>query len=213
MSHLALHVCCAPCMILPLEHLKERFERITVVYANSNIHPEAEYIRRRDFARTFALQLGAEFVEVEYNPLKWMHAVADKKPRCVGCYELRLGEVAKWAAENGADVVSTVLTISPYQDHEAIADCGRAACKARGLVYLDESFVALYPQSINRSKAEHIYRQNYCGCAPSLQESLVQQEQRAQRKAALQKEKEQRCAQALINKQMKQKKKEHDRAH
>lgn len=213
MSHLALHVCCGPCMIVPLGQLLERFDRITVVYANSNIHPQSEYEKRRDVAATFAHQLGADFVELPYEPLEWFAAIKHHDRRCLGCYEMRLDAVAQWAQNNNADMVSTVLTISPYQDAEAIASIGERVCDTHGVAYLSESFVALYPESITRSKAEGMYRQKYCGCVYSLEESLRQQEEKALRAQARAEEKAQRRHEAEENKRKKELKREHDRAH
>lgn len=200
-------------MILPLEQLLERFDHITVVYANSNIHPHSEFEKRRDIAATFAKKLGAEFVELPYQPLDWLAAIAQHDHRCLGCYEMRLDAVAKWAAENGIDAVSTVLTISPYQDYEAIRATGERVCTEHGVTYLDESFVALYPKSVMRSKAEGMYRQKYCGCVYSLEESLRQQEEKALRQQARAEEKAQRRREAEENTRKKELKREHDRAH
>lgn len=200
-------------MIVPLEQLLERFERITVVYANSNIHPQSEYEKRREITATFAEKLGAEFVELPYEPLRWFAAIEQYDRRCLGCYEMRLDAVAAWAAKNGADAVSTVLSISPYQDYEAIRSTGARVCEEHGVAYLDESFVALYPESIVRSKAAGMYRQKYCGCVFSLEESLRQQEQKAHRQKAREEEKAQRRHEAEENKRKKELKREHDRAH
>lgn len=200
-------------MILPLEEMLHEFDRVTVVYSNSNIHPQTEYERRRDFARDFALKLGAEFVELAYEPTQWTQAIKGKDPRCEGCYEMRLGAVALWAAENGADAVSSVMTISPYQDNELINDVGTRVCERLGVTYLPKVFVAYYPQSIERSKAVGIYRQKYCGCALSLVESLEQQSAKKQRQAQREALKEARRIEAQANREKKKRKKECDRAH
>lgn len=213
MSHLALHVCCAPCMILPLEELLKEYDRVTVVYANSNIHPQSEYELRRNFAAQFAREMGAEFVELPYAPTTWFAAIEGLESRCEGCYELRLGAVAQWAADNDVQAMTSVLTISPYQNHEAIHACGRRACERVGITYLPKTFVAYYPQSVERSRSAGIYRQKYCGCVYSLEESLAQQRASEQRKNEVAAQKAQRRAEAEANKKNKQAKKEHDRAH
>lgn len=200
-------------MILPLEEMLQEFDRVTVVYANSNIHPKTEYEHRRDFAREFALKLGAEFVELAYEPTHWMQAIKNKDPRCKGCYEMRLGAVAQWAAEHGADTVSSVMTISPYQDNELINAVGKHVCEQFSIAYLPKVFVAYYPQSIERSKAEGMYRQKYCGCALSLAEYLEQQAAKKQRQAQRDALKETRRLEAQANREKKNLKKEYDRAH
>lgn len=200
-------------MILPLEEMLQEFGRVTVVYSNSNIHPKTEYERRRDFAHDFALKLGAEFVELAYEPTQWTQAIKDKDPRCEGCYEMRLGAVAQWASENGVDAVTSVMTISPYQDNELINAVGARVSERFGVTYLPKVFVAYYPQSIERSKAEGIYRQKYCGCALSLVESLEQQLTKKQRQAQRDALKEARRLEAQANREKKNLKKESDRAH
>ena len=42
---LALHACCGPCLLEPLDALAAEHD-VTVVYANPNIHPREEYERR-----------------------------------------------------------------------------------------------------------------------------------------------------------------------
>lgn len=199
-------------MILPLEELLRDFDRVTVVYANSNIHPESEYERRRDFAQKFALEMGADFVELPYEPLAWLTAIEDRSVRCEGCYEFRLGAVAQWAASHEADAVTSVLTISPYQNHDLIHECGRRVCESAGVAYLPKTFVAYYPKSVERSRTLEIYRQKYCGCVFSLEESLEQQHQKELRKQQERELKARRRAEADANRKKKQVKKEHDRA-
>lgn len=40
-----IHSCCAPCSTYTLEFLSE-YADVTVLFANSNIHPKAEYEKR-----------------------------------------------------------------------------------------------------------------------------------------------------------------------
>lgn len=47
-----LHSCCAPCSTYTLEYLT-KFADVTVYYANSNIHPRAEYQRRKYVQQKF----------------------------------------------------------------------------------------------------------------------------------------------------------------
>ncbi len=44
---------------------------VTIVFANSNIHPAEEYERRRDTLREYAEPLGVEVVELAYDPAEW----------------------------------------------------------------------------------------------------------------------------------------------
>lgn len=173
MSHLALHCCCAPCTIEPLRDLAARHDRVTLVYYNPNIHPADEYDRRRDQFQAYATELGAEFVELEYEPAAWVEAVARAAAatpadvrfnRCDACYELRLGRVARWAADHGADIVSTTLTVSPYQSQEGIRTALESACATAGLAAEYRDYTDRYASATSASREMGMYRQNYCGC-------------------------------------------------
>ena len=181
---IALHACCGPCLLEPFDAISADAEKITVVYANPNIHPVAEYERRRDTLREYAGANEIDVVELEYDPAVWLARAGihgrDQKSRCKACYEVRFELVARWAQENGYDALATTLTVSPYQDAEAIAQAGKEAAQAHGLVYLERDFRELYPQATQRSRELGMYRQNYCGC---LMSELEAREQREQRKA------------------------------
>jgi len=73
------------------------------------------------------------------------------------------------------------LTVSPYQDAEAIAEEGARAAAQAGIAYLDRDFRDRYPEATRRSREEGMYRQNYCGCVLS---DIEAQQQRSARKAA-----------------------------
>jgi len=160
-----------------------------LVYYNPNIAPAEEYARRRDALVTYCATQGIEAVELEYDPRSWEEATAADQQvpgRCRQCYALRLGRVARWAAEHGADALTTTLTISPYQLSSIIAEEGQRAVdglrhEPEKLTYLDIDFSSDYRASQNAAREAGIYVQNYCGCLPSKREA---EEQRAQRKAA-----------------------------
>lgn len=181
---LALHACCGPCLIEPYDDLGVDFE-IVIVYANPNIHPLAEYVRRRDVAAAYAEHAGARFVELPYEPSEWLARVgvvsASPARRCRECYHLRMEKVAKWAAANGVAAVSTTLTVSPYQDPDAIAAAGESAAGDAGVRFVARDYRERYPEATRRSRELGMYRQNYCGCVMS---ELEAAEQRRQRKAA-----------------------------
>ena len=42
-----LHVCCGPCSLMPVRALREEGFEVTGYFANPNIHPVTEYLRRR----------------------------------------------------------------------------------------------------------------------------------------------------------------------
>ena len=184
---LLLHACCGPCLIEPLELLAAEAEHVTIVFANSNIHPAEEYERRRDTLRAWAEPLGVELVELEYDPAAWAITVGPLAragaERCRACYALRLGEAARYAADHGFDALATTLTVSPFQDALAIAQEGKRAASEVGIRYLDRDFRAHYGEATRRSREAGMYRQNYCGCVLSDVEARRDREARKAAKA------------------------------
>ena len=123
---LFLHSCCAPCSSYVLEYLSKYFE-ITVFYYNPNISPESEYRNRvREIQRLIReneknYENKVSFIEGSYDPevfyemARGMEDLPERGKRCYHCYELRMRESAKMAAEMGADYYTTTLSISPYK--------------------------------------------------------------------------------------------------
>jgi predicted adenine nucleotide alpha hydrolase (AANH) superfamily ATPase len=192
---LALHTCCAPCLLEPFDALSPEMDEIVVVYANPNIHPFEEYVRRRDTLVAYARTTGIEVVELPYDPARWLTEVGvhgnDRARRCRACYALRLRMVSDWAAENGFGAVATTLTVSPYQDPDVIAEEGERAAESAGVHHVATDFRARYPQATTRSRTLEMYRQNYCGCLLSDLEARGQREARRARRAAESQEREQ----------------------
>lgn len=183
-GRLLLHACCGPCLIEPLESLAAEADHVAIVFANSNIHPAEEYARRLETLREYAGSVGVDVVELAYDPREWVVTVGPLAragaERCRACYALRLGQAARYAAENGFDALATTLTVSPYQDAEAIAEEGSRAAEAAGIEYVDRDFRDRYSEATRRSRDAGMYRQNYCGCVLS---DLEAQQQRSARKA------------------------------
>jgi epoxyqueuosine reductase len=181
---LLLHACCGPCLIEPLDELSALADEFAVVFTNSNIHPAEEYEHRRDVLLEYAESVGAPVIELTYDPAAWVEAVGPLAragaERCRACYRLRLGEAARYAAENGYDALATTLSVSPYQDHEAIRQEGESAARRQGLDWLDRDFRDSYHDATRRSRELGMYRQNYCGCVLS---DLESRQARASRRA------------------------------
>jgi len=184
-KRIALHACCGPCLLEPVDDLSRTAAEVVVVYYNPNIHPIGEYEHRRDTLLEYAQNCGIAVVELPYDPADWIEVAApharDAAKRCESCIALRLRRVAQWAAESGFDTVATTLAVSPYQDQEAIARTGEAECAAVGVEFLYTDYRPRYPEATRRSRALGMYRQNYCGCLLSDQES---RERRSRRKGA-----------------------------
>jgi predicted adenine nucleotide alpha hydrolase (AANH) superfamily ATPase len=169
-----LHACCGPCLLEPYDQLAAAHE-VWVVYANPNIHPLAEYERRRDALLEYARARGIGTDVLPYRPQDWDAAVqgleSASPSRCRACFRLRLGMAARHAAAKGFDAVATTLTVSPYQDPELICSAGQEACAAEGVGFLVTDFRDRYPAATRRSRELGMYRQNFCGCRYSAMEA------------------------------------------
>lgn len=161
---LLLHVCCAPCLIYPLEKLEEKGFRVTGFFYNPNIHPFAEYKNRRQAVENFN---SIEVIYPEYNPKDFFRAVNTKEAssqRCSICWHLRLRKAAQTAKEKGFNSFSTTLLVSPYQDQELLREIGRIISEEEGIGFYYEDFRPGFKQAHDAAKAQGIYCQKYCGC-------------------------------------------------
>ncbi|WP_255465922.1 epoxyqueuosine reductase QueH, partial [Adlercreutzia sp. ZJ242] len=70
-TKLLLHACCGPCSMEPVRLLRERGVEPHVYYANSNIHPPAEYARRLETIRGWAASVGLSLTEGRYDVAAW----------------------------------------------------------------------------------------------------------------------------------------------
>lgn len=180
---LFLHSCCAPCSSYVLEYLSKYFA-ITVFYYNPNISPREEYAARTEEVARLIREMPAEhpirFVEGNYDPEEFYRAVKGHEEdreggeRCTRCFELRLSEAARLAAEGGFDWFTTTLTISPLKDAARLNAIGEAMGSRYGVSFLNSDFKKKngYKRSIELSAQYGLYRQNYCGCVFSRREAM-----------------------------------------
>lgn len=176
---LLLHSCCAPCSSYVLEYLSEFF-RITVFYYNPNIYPAEEYGKRVEEQKSLIERLPSvypiEFVEGAYDKERFyemargLEQVPEGGERCFQCYELRLRETARLAAERGFDYFTTTLTISPLKNAAKLNEIGGLLGEEYQTVWLPSDFKKKngYKRSIELSKEYNLYRQDYCGCVFSV---------------------------------------------
>ena len=128
----------------------------------------------------------------------------ERGERCFACYRLRMKKAALYALENGFDYFTTTLSISPHKDSEKINAIGAALeqelSATRALspgvpnpaeaspntavpryLYADFKKQNGYKRSLEISAEYGLYRQDYCGCIYSKQNSeahrAVQQKQ------------------------------------
>lgn len=181
---LLLHSCCAPCSSYVLEYISRYFD-ITVFYFNPNISPKEEYEKRVNEVKRLISEMPScaevKFIEGRYEPAEFFEAAKglENAPeggeRCLKCFELRLNEAAKCAADIGADYVCTTLTISPLKNADNLNRIGEEAAEKYGVKWLPSDFKKKngYKRSIELSKEYDLFRQNYCGCVFSKRDSNV----------------------------------------
>lgn len=171
-----LHICCANCAIYPVKTLRERGEELTGYFFNPNIHPYQEFRRRLDTVYEYAEQVALPLlVNASYALDEFLvNVAAAPAQRCRYCYQSRLEETARYAAENGFAAFSTSLLYSRYQQHELIRASGEALGQRYGVEFLYEDFRSGWQAGIAVSKAMGLYRQQYCGCIYSERDRFLQ---------------------------------------
>lgn len=179
---LLLHSCCAPCSSYVIEYLSQYFE-ITVYYYNPNIYPPQEYKKRAEeqenLVERMELVYPASVIRGAYDPDEFYMAAKglEKEPeggeRCARCYALRLREAAKVASAGKYDYFTTTLSISPLKNAEKLNLIGEQLAEEFKVAYLPSDFKKKggYQRSIELSKEYGLYRQNYCGCVFSMNQS------------------------------------------
>lgn len=166
---LLLHICCGPCASATIPWWRRKGSDVLGFSFNPNIHPLLEYRRRLTGAREVCEMAGLELVEDQsYDPAAWFASVGEGQgSRCGRCIGGRLDRAAQEAVARECDAFSTTLSISPWQDHDAIQIEGARAAQLCGVEFLYEDLRPLYAESRRLSKEWGIYRQKYCGCLVS----------------------------------------------
>lgn len=170
---LLLHVCCGPCALMPILRLQEEGFALTAWYMNPNIHPLAEYLRRREAAGQCAAALGIPilYADATWDITAWLRAVAgrDTPPqRCAYCCTSRMEAAFAFARQQGFAWFSSSLLYSIYQPHAVIKAAGeRLAASHNGPGFVYRDFRSDWQEGIAGAKDLGLYRQPYCGCVYS----------------------------------------------
>jgi hypothetical protein len=174
---LLLHTCCAPCLIYPLERLRQEGFAVTGFFYNPNIHPLSEYEQRKQALVELGRELDTEVIYPEYNPAQFFQAVNLKETapqRCSLCWELRLKATARAAQEKGCAYFSTTLLVSPYQDQELLNKIGSEVAREEDVDFYYQDFRPGFRKAQAQAKAKGIYCQKYCGCIYSMKPRLTE---------------------------------------
>ena len=177
---LLLHSCCAPCAGEIMEAVAASGINTTVYFYNPNIHPEEEYLIRKEENIKFCEKLGFNFIDADYDTDNWFERVKgleqepERGKRCTQCFDMRFEKSALYAVENDFPVFATTLGISRWKDMNQINNSGsRAANRYEELIYWDFNWRKQGGSSrmIEISKRENFYQQEYCGCVYSLRDT------------------------------------------
>lgn len=174
-----LHICCAPCSISCIESLRGESIALTGFWYNPNIHPFTEYKARKNTLVDYAASIELPLVVENLYGLRTFisHVSPDFDNRCGYCYQSRLEETARYAAEHGFDSFTTTLLISPYQKHELIRETAERVAEAYGVAFLYRDFRPLFRDGQQKARELGLYMQKYCGC-------IFSEEERYQKKKA-----------------------------
>lgn len=172
-AKILLHTCCAPCSSAIVECLMQHGITPVIYYFNPNIYPREEYDIRKDECLRYAVSLGLEMVDAEYDHEGWksrmvgMENEPERGRRCLECFKMRLLNSAKYAHEHGFKVFTTALASSRWKSLEQIEEAGRFAHEH----YPDVVFWAqnwrkggLSERRREIIKEYDFYNQQYCGC-------------------------------------------------
>lgn len=178
---------------MPLVHLRAEGFIVTAYFFNPNIHPQDEYLRRREAMRQVSERLDVpvlwepETPEDAVNPAAWTEALGEGRAegvRCRVCYRVRMEATARLARAEGFDAFCTSLLYSRYQHHEDIVTEAQTAAYATGTKFLYRDFRPWWQDGINMSKEMGLYRQKWCGCILSRGEAERQRVERQAGRAA-----------------------------
>lgn len=166
MKKLLLHTCCAPCLSGVDKALAGDSFDVTGYFYNPNIHPESELERRVEALKKYSSITGANTIIIDNYDIDLFNKEAVDKDgdRCGNCYRLRIEAAAGYAKQNGYDLFSTTLLLSPYQKHDLIKSIGEGISRKYGIEFYYKDFRPFYAESVRISKETGLYRQKHCGC-------------------------------------------------
>ena len=185
MTSVLMHTCCAPCSLSCIDPLRaEGIEPVAFWYPN--IHPWKEYEARRDcllaYAPTIEMQV---IVDEDYGLRTFVeHVASDIDHRCTYCYQHRLEETARYAAEHGYETFTSTLLASLYQDHDGIKAAAEKYARQYGVEFLYRDFRPNFRAGNQRARELGFYMQKYCGCVFSEQDRYQKQIDRDKKKFA-----------------------------
>ncbi len=193
-----LHVCCAPDLTVSYRKLVEQGYEPVVFFYNPNIYPLQEYSKRLNEVKKLSNIWGFQLYEGDYEPDKFLERIKGKNnslkrpeggsrksgpKRCYECMMMRLEKAKAEAKRMNFSIYSTTLLASPRKSHDDILEITENLDKEEGpsfkyVNFRSDNGVHMAAQIC---KTYNIYRQNYCGCSFSLNESKRYEEESEQK--------------------------------
>lgn len=172
-----LHICCAPCCIVPIETLKSEGMDVMGFFYRHNIHPYTECLRRQETLQSYADQINLRMICQEGYDLEGFiqNVVYREADRCSYCYHDRLRTTALVAKRGKFDYFTSTLLYSKFQKHDTIRSIGESVGRSVGIPFLYKDFRSGWKEGIKISKDLKLYRQQYCGCIYSEKERYYRQ--------------------------------------
>ena len=176
---LLLHVCCGVCSVYPLIYLRQYFD-ITIYFANSNIYPYDEYLKRLNALNSYLDYLkdpNIKIITAKYDnesytkELELLKDEPEGGKRCKLCYKMRMEEAFKYAKKENYEYCTTIMSISNRKNADYINEIGEQLEKDYYPVkYLYADFKKGDGITLNdkMNKELNLYHQNYCGCIYSI---------------------------------------------
>ena len=186
MTSVLMHTCCAPCSLTCIYALRAEGIEPVAFWYNPNIHPWKEYEARRDCLLTYAPTIEMQVIVDEDYGLRTFveHVASDIDHRCTYCYQHRLEETARYAAEHGYGAFTSTLLASLYQDHDGIKAAAEKYARQYGVEFLYRDFRPNFRAGNQRARELGFYMQKYCGCVFSEQDRYQKQIDRDKKKFA-----------------------------
>ena len=186
MTSVLMHTCCAPCSLSCIDPLRAEGIEPVAFWYNPNIHPWKEYEARRDCLLAYAPTIVTQVIVDEDYGLRTFveHVASDIDHRCTYCYQHRLEETARYAAEHGYESFTSTLLASLYQDHDGIKAAAEKYARQYGVEFLYRDFRPNFRAGNQRARELGFYMQKYCGCVFSEQDRYQKQIDRDKKKFA-----------------------------
>ena len=165
-----MHCCCGPCAAGSIAPVLDDGRRITLLFSNSNLDTEAEYLRRLDALKTLAGYYGLCVETDPWDHAAWLEFVSavpdfaacpERGARCRRCFQWQLTRAAVFAEKVGAHFTTT-LTLGPRKDSRVIHGIGAQWGDAFEPWDFKKGGGNL--RSLELCRKLNLYRQNYCGC-------------------------------------------------